>query len=101
MHAQVVEKAPALQSMMTSLYKCNYKEFFVALVDVVDQLHLDPYLAPHTRYFLRQVPPFLVFTSRVPADVALFEPNRPTQQHTPPARGESVGARGDFSQRYP
>jgi len=51
---QVVENAPALQKMMTSLYKCCYRDFFAALVDVVDQLHLDPHLAPHARYFLRQ-----------------------------------------------
>ena len=53
----MVENAPALQKMMTSLYKCCYRDFFAALVDVVDQLHLDPHLAPHARYFLRQVPP--------------------------------------------
>ena len=47
-------EAPALEKMMNSLHKCQYREFFVALVEVVDQLHLDPFLAPHTRYFLRQ-----------------------------------------------
>jgi len=51
---QVVDDAPALEKMMTSLYKCCYRDFFSALVDVVDQLHLDPYLASHARYFLRQ-----------------------------------------------
>jgi len=50
----VVDDAPALEKMMTSLYKCCYKDFFAALVDVVEQLHLDPALAPHARYFLRQ-----------------------------------------------
>ena len=51
---QVVGDAPALEKMMTSLYKCCYRDFFAALVDVVDELHLDRFLAPHARYFLRQ-----------------------------------------------
>lgn len=51
---QVVGEAPEIEKMMTSLYKCCYRDFFAALVDVVDQLHLDPFLAPHARYFLRQ-----------------------------------------------
>ena len=69
----MVENAPALQKMMTSLYKCCYRDFFAALVDVVDQLHVDPYLAPHARYFLRQVPVSGNACLRV--HVALFEPN--------------------------
>ena len=52
---QVVDEAPALEKMMTSLYKCSYRDFFSSLVDVVEQLHLDPHLVPHARYFLRQV----------------------------------------------
>jgi len=51
---QVVDDAPALEKMMTSLYKCCYRDFFAALVDVTEQLHLDPALSPHARYFLRQ-----------------------------------------------
>ena len=40
--------------MMTSLYECQYRDLFVALVAVVEQLHLDPHLSAHARYFLRQ-----------------------------------------------
>ena len=40
---------------MNSLYNCKYRDFFAALVAVVDQLLLDRYLAPHATFFLRQV----------------------------------------------
>jgi len=50
----VVSDAPSLEMMMNSLYECKYKDLFVSLVDVVDDLHQDRYLAAHARYFLRQ-----------------------------------------------
>ena len=40
---------------MNSLYNCKYRDFFAALVAVVDQLLRDRYLAPHATFFLRQV----------------------------------------------
>lgn len=50
----VISDEPALEKLMNSLYACQYKDLFTALVDVVDDLHLDRYLASHARYFLRQ-----------------------------------------------
>ncbi|EKX50382.1 26S proteasome regulatory complex, subunit RPN7 [Guillardia theta CCMP2712] len=51
---QVIASNPALEKMINSLYKCLYKDFFVALVDIVDQLFLDRFVCSHARYFLRQ-----------------------------------------------
>eukprot|EP00290_Baffinella_frigidus_P014157 CAMPEP_0180142548 /NCGR_PEP_ID=MMETSP0986-20121125/15646_1 /TAXON_ID=697907 /ORGANISM="non described non described, Strain CCMP2293" /LENGTH=408 /DNA_ID=CAMNT_0022085767 /DNA_START=20 /DNA_END=1246 /DNA_ORIENTATION=+ len=50
----VVDDAPAIKDMMNSLFHCNYADLFKALVDVVAQLHLDQYMAPHAKFFLRQ-----------------------------------------------
>jgi hypothetical protein len=49
---------PAIKELMNALYNCKYRDFFVALVAVVDQLLLDRYLAPHATFFLRQVGAF-------------------------------------------
>jgi 26S proteasome regulatory subunit N7 len=50
----VVDDAPAVKNMMNSLFHCKYAELFKALVDVVEQLHLDQHMASHAKFFLRQ-----------------------------------------------
>eukprot|EP00283_Hemiselmis_rufescens_P009053 CAMPEP_0173433612 /NCGR_PEP_ID=MMETSP1357-20121228/10997_1 /TAXON_ID=77926 /ORGANISM="Hemiselmis rufescens, Strain PCC563" /LENGTH=411 /DNA_ID=CAMNT_0014398335 /DNA_START=42 /DNA_END=1277 /DNA_ORIENTATION=+ len=52
---QVIGDDIVLETMMNSLYHCDYRDFFQSLVDVVvDKLSMDRFLAPHSRYFLRQ-----------------------------------------------
>ncbi|KAK8845547.1 hypothetical protein IAR55_006262 [Kwoniella newhampshirensis] len=47
---------PHLASMTDSLYKCNYAQFFVALAEVEQQYLIPtPILAPHTRYYVREM----------------------------------------------
>mmetsp|Transcript_19099 Transcript_19099/g.32770 ORF Transcript_19099/g.32770 Transcript_19099/m.32770 type:complete len:387 (+) Transcript_19099:65-1225(+) len=46
---------PHLKEFLTSLYGCQYKEFFQAFVEVITQIKSDMYLAPHVRYYMREV----------------------------------------------
>lgn len=69
MYPQVIDDAPAIKELMNSLYNCKYRDFFVALVAVVDQLLLDRYLAPHATFFLRQVPCSTAIDMNVPVSV--------------------------------
>lgn len=50
-----IGQLPHLEPYLNSLYNCNYKEFFRALVEVVDQMRADPYFSPHIRYYMREV----------------------------------------------
>lgn len=46
---------PHLGEFLSSLYGCQYRDFFAAFVGVVDAIRADPYLAPHVRYYTREV----------------------------------------------
>jgi hypothetical protein len=47
---------PQLASMVDSLYKSNYAQFFLSLADVEQNYLLtNPILAPHARYYVREM----------------------------------------------
>ncbi|WVN89259.1 uncharacterized protein L203_104478 [Cryptococcus depauperatus CBS 7841] len=51
-----ITKIPSLSTMVNSLYKCNYASFFQALADVEQEYLIPiPYLAPHARYYVREM----------------------------------------------
>ncbi|KAJ7934845.1 PCI-domain-containing protein, partial [Mycena leptocephala] len=53
---QVLPEIPPLGDLVNNLYACHYDKFFVALAEL-EQTHLLPsrILAPHTRYYLREM----------------------------------------------
>ncbi|ORX50530.1 PCI-domain-containing protein, partial [Hesseltinella vesiculosa] len=53
---EVISDIPHLEEFMTSLYNCNYAQFFRALGNV-EQAHLrtSRYLHPHMRYYVREM----------------------------------------------
>jgi len=51
----VIGEMPCLEQLLNSLYHCKYGEFFGALPDVADLIKMDMFLAPHHRYFLREI----------------------------------------------
>jgi len=52
---QVINDMPSLNRMLTSLYQCDYKFFFTALVDVSEDISRDRYLSAHYLYYLREI----------------------------------------------
>lgn len=52
---QVINEMPSLKTMLFSLYKCQYAEFFSALAEVTQKIKRDFYLAPHRAWFMREV----------------------------------------------
>jgi 26S proteasome regulatory subunit N7 len=51
----VIDDVPDLRALLTSLYKCNYRAFFAALSAITPTLQRSPYLAPHVKYYLREL----------------------------------------------
>jgi 26S proteasome regulatory subunit N7 len=51
----VIGKIPHAEQYLNSLYNCAYREFLVALVDVADALKKDRFVAPHVRYYSREM----------------------------------------------
>lgn len=51
----VYDKKPFLKEILTSLYECNYRSFFEALVEVASQIKADMYLSRHYRYYIREI----------------------------------------------
>lgn len=51
----VLDDIPHLRQLLTSLYKCNYREFFVALSGITPTLQRSRYIAPHVKYYLREL----------------------------------------------
>ncbi|KAI7865897.1 26S proteasome subunit RPN7-domain-containing protein [Spinellus fusiger] len=53
---EVVSEVPYLEDFMTSLYNCNYADFFRALAHIEDtHLRTSRYLYPHMRYYTREM----------------------------------------------
>lgn len=52
---QVIREIPNLQEFLNSIYNCKYRDFFVAFAAIIDQFRSDRYLAPHSRYFMREI----------------------------------------------
>ena len=53
--AQVIGEIPAVAGLINGLYNCDYRGFFVALVEAVDVLKNDRYWAAHARYYWREL----------------------------------------------
>jgi len=51
----VISGLPSLEALLNALYGCRYADFFAALPDVADVVKRDMFLAPHHRYFLREI----------------------------------------------
>jgi len=51
----VLDDVPHLRQLLTSLHKCNYRDFFAAVAGITPQLQRSPYLAPHVKYYLREL----------------------------------------------
>lgn len=50
-----VVRIPHLQSLVKSLYDCEYRQFFVDLLGLEDKINKDRYLATHARYLVREM----------------------------------------------
>jgi len=51
----VISDIPHLKSFVFSLYRCRYGEFFEALAGLTRLIERDPYFAPHSGYFMREI----------------------------------------------
>ena len=51
----VIDKLPHCRKFLMSLYQCEYKQFFEALVDICDALRYDRYLQAHARFICREL----------------------------------------------
>ena len=51
----VLRELPALGSLLHSLYDCDYRGFFQALVDITPALVRDRYTFPHVRILIREL----------------------------------------------
>eukprot|EP00761_Pharyngomonas_kirbyi_P012054 gb/GECH01012081.1/.p1 GENE.gb/GECH01012081.1/~~gb/GECH01012081.1/.p1 ORF type:complete len:383 (+),score=82.99 gb/GECH01012081.1/:1-1149(+) len=51
----VIGKYPQLRTFLNALYDCQYRDFFVALTHILDDLRLDRFLAPHQYYYSREM----------------------------------------------
>jgi len=50
-----ISNFPALEKMLNSFYESMYKDFFVALADITEELKLDRSLSQHVSYFSREM----------------------------------------------
>lgn len=51
----VIDSLPHLRPFLSSLYQCQYAEFFKAFAGLTDEIRADMYLHPHFRYYMREV----------------------------------------------
>ncbi|TFJ84452.1 hypothetical protein NSK_004437 [Nannochloropsis salina CCMP1776] len=51
----VLREKPALGRLLNSLYDCDYRAFFQALVEVTPELTRDRYMSPHLRLLVREM----------------------------------------------
>lgn len=52
---EVIHEIPDLESFSTSLYNCNYAQFFKSLAAIEQQLKSDRVLFSHYRYYVREL----------------------------------------------
>lgn len=50
----VIDTLPHLRPFLSSLYDCQYAQFFKAFAGLSDAIRADPYLHPHFRYYMRE-----------------------------------------------
>jgi len=51
----VILEIPYLNDFLNSFYNSNYKLFFISLVEIVDIIKKDRYLAPHAQFYCREM----------------------------------------------
>lgn len=51
----VIEKIPLLQSLLHSLYYCNYTSFYASLAGITDQLKANKYLSAHVGFYCKEM----------------------------------------------
>lgn len=80
---EVLHGLPQIRSFLFSLYDCKYAEFFQSLAHVEQKLKLDRLMAPHYRYYVREM--------RIAAYTQLLESYRSlTLQYMADAFGVSI-----------
>ncbi|XP_072181862.1 26S proteasome non-ATPase regulatory subunit 6-like [Diadema setosum] len=80
---EVLHSLPELRTFLFSLYECRYAEFFQSLAKVEQELKIDRSMAPHFRYYVREM--------RILAYTQLLESYRSlTLQYMADAFGVSV-----------
>lgn len=52
---EVFHRIPYIEKFVTSFYKCNYKEFFLALVDIENYMKQDRVLHHHYRHYVDEI----------------------------------------------
>ncbi|EAR96456.1 26S proteasome non-ATPase regulatory subunit 6 (macronuclear) [Tetrahymena thermophila SB210] len=50
-----IRELPDVKSLLDTYSKCDYKSFFISLTRVLDDLKTDEYLAPHRKFFTREI----------------------------------------------
>lgn len=51
----VLDDIPGMRGLLTALHKCAYRDMFVALDVLIPELRRSRYLAPHLKYYLREL----------------------------------------------
>ena len=51
----VIRDIPNLKPFLESFFKCNYKQFMVLFVKIIDQISEDKYLGIHRKFFIRRM----------------------------------------------
>lgn len=84
----VILEIPHLSDFLNSLYNSDYRLFFVSLASISDAMKRDRYLAPHIRYFCREL--------RIKAYAQLLESYRSVQLKS---MADAFGVSVDFLDR--
>lgn len=50
----IIRELPAVQSLLHSIYQCDYSGFFKALIDVHPDIVIDRYIGPHAAFIVRE-----------------------------------------------
>ena len=52
---EMLHQSPTIKQFLTTFYSCDYKGFFQALADVDEMLMKNHLLAPHRRFYVREL----------------------------------------------
>lgn len=51
----VIRDIDHLKKFLDSFYKCDYKNFFIAFVEIADRIKTDKFLSEHANYFIKEM----------------------------------------------
>lgn len=51
----VIGEIPHLSALLNSLYNCCYRDFFIALANIYDDIVRDRFLGPHVQFYYREL----------------------------------------------